>query len=86
VADPWAVRGRSVVCTDVAEPVREDDVPRPQEDRIPQENTMDFTTISALASERQATLRRDGEQVRQGRIARLRRAARNHDRSPSDTR
>jgi hypothetical protein len=47
---------------------------------------MDFTTISALASERQATLRRDGERVRQGRIARLRRAAREHDRSPSDTR
>jgi hypothetical protein len=47
---------------------------------------MDFTTITALASERQDTLRQDGERVRQGRIARLRRAARQHDRSPSDTR
>ena len=47
---------------------------------------MDFTTISALASERQATLRRDGERVRQGRIARLRRTARQSDRSPSDSR
>jgi hypothetical protein len=47
---------------------------------------MDFTTISALANDRQATLRRDGERVRQGRIARLRRAARHSDRSPSDTR
>jgi hypothetical protein len=75
-----------VVRTDVAEPLREDDVPRPQEDRIPQETTMDFTTISALANERQATLRRDGERVRQGRIARLRRAARHNDRSPTDTR
>jgi hypothetical protein len=80
-----------VVCTDVPETAREDDVPRPQEDGIsrdrnPQETTMDFTTISALASERQATLRRDGERVRQGRIARLRRAARDHDRSPADTR
>jgi hypothetical protein len=84
-----------VVRTDVADPLREDDVRRPQEDRDPktenqdrdpQETTMDFTTISALASERQATLRRDGEQVRQGRIARLRRAARQHDRSLSDTR
>jgi hypothetical protein len=47
---------------------------------------MDFTTISALASERQATLRRDSERIRQGRIARLRRAARHHDHSPTDTR
>jgi hypothetical protein len=75
-----------VVGTDVPEPLREDDVSRPQEDRNPQETTMDFTTISALASERQATLRQDGERVRQGRIARLRRAAREHDRSPADTR
>jgi hypothetical protein len=47
---------------------------------------MDFTTISALASDRQATLRRDGERIRQGRIARLRRATRANDRSPADTR
>lgn len=48
---------------------------------------MDFTTISALTSDRQTSLRRDGELVRQGRIARLRRtASRPRDRSPADTR
>jgi hypothetical protein len=47
---------------------------------------MDFATISALASDRQATLRLEGERVRQGRIARLRRTARHRDRPPVDTR
>jgi hypothetical protein len=48
---------------------------------------MDFTTISTLATERQESLRRDGELIRRGRVARRRRAtARPRDRSPADAR
>jgi hypothetical protein len=47
---------------------------------------MDFTRTQALAHERQSSLRRDGERIRQGRIARLRRSARRHESSPADSR
>jgi hypothetical protein len=48
---------------------------------------MEFNTMSAMVSERQSTLRRDGEQVRQGRAARRRRLLpRSRERSPADTR
>jgi hypothetical protein len=48
---------------------------------------MDFDTMSALVRDRQSTLRRDGEHVRRGRLARLRRmVARQQDGSPADSR
>jgi hypothetical protein len=52
---------------------------------------MEFQTMSALVTERQATLRCEGERVRRGRFARRRRAMlrqghRHRDRSPVDTR
>lgn len=78
-----------MVSTDVPGAGREDDVTKPENPQtLTQETpTMDFTTISALTSDRQTSLRRDGELVRQGRIARLRRtASRPRDRSPADTR
>jgi hypothetical protein len=48
---------------------------------------MEFQTVSTLVRERQVALRREGERVRRGRIARRRRAmVRHRDRGPVDTR
>jgi hypothetical protein len=48
--------------------------------------TMEFQTMATLVKERQGALRRDGEQVRRGRVARRRRALlRHHDRPRFDT-
>jgi hypothetical protein len=47
---------------------------------------LDHLTTDALAAHHRAALRRDAHGLRQGRLHRLRKAARRADRSPTDQR